>query len=215
MTAPLDPPVLEEAAPGSWLTPRTVFTALLLAVLAFVPIYALLTSDTFAMTLFTRVLILALGAVSCQGPQPFYRGSNLVSCSVQRQECELMDNLTGLCRVVNTQRTESFEPQIRVDKSTTIDQNTICKTTFCTNDVNAPGTCSATFINVFAAPDGVCEAAPAGTAPPGASSRGMPLGPVAEPVPSITRAGCGTRIPASSRTTAPGSAVAAPSSRSS
>jgi branched-chain amino acid transport system permease protein len=41
-----------------------VFTALLLAVLAFVPIYALLTSDTFAMTLFTRVLILALGAVS-------------------------------------------------------------------------------------------------------------------------------------------------------
>jgi branched-chain amino acid transport system permease protein len=64
MTAPLDPPVLEEAAPGSWLTPRTVFTVLLLAVLAFVPIYALLTSDTFAMTLFTRVLILALGAVS-------------------------------------------------------------------------------------------------------------------------------------------------------
>jgi branched-chain amino acid transport system permease protein len=64
MTAPLDPPVLEEAAPGSWLTPQTVFTALLLAVLALVPIYALLTGDTFAMTLFTRVLILALGAVS-------------------------------------------------------------------------------------------------------------------------------------------------------
>jgi branched-chain amino acid transport system permease protein len=37
---------------------------LLLAVLALVPIYALLTGDTFAMTLFTRVLILALGAVS-------------------------------------------------------------------------------------------------------------------------------------------------------
>jgi branched-chain amino acid transport system permease protein len=64
MTAPLDPPVLEEAAPGSWLTPRTAFTALLLAVLALVPIYAVLTGDTFAMTLFTRVLILALGAVS-------------------------------------------------------------------------------------------------------------------------------------------------------
>jgi branched-chain amino acid transport system permease protein len=64
MTTPLDPPVLEEAAPGSWLTPQTVFTALLLAVLALVPIYAALTGDTFAMTLFTRVLILALGAVS-------------------------------------------------------------------------------------------------------------------------------------------------------
>jgi branched-chain amino acid transport system permease protein len=64
MTAPLDPPVLEKTAPGSWLMPRTAFTALLLAVLALVPIYALLTGDTFAMTLFTRVLILALGAVS-------------------------------------------------------------------------------------------------------------------------------------------------------
>ena len=64
MSAPLDPRVLEEAAPGAWLTPRTAFTALLLAVLALVPIYAILTGDTFAMTLFTRVLILALGAVS-------------------------------------------------------------------------------------------------------------------------------------------------------
>jgi branched-chain amino acid transport system permease protein len=64
MSAPLDPRVLEEAAPGVWLTPRTAFTALLLAALALVPIYAILTGDTFAMTLFTRVLILALGAVS-------------------------------------------------------------------------------------------------------------------------------------------------------
>jgi branched-chain amino acid transport system permease protein len=64
MSAPLDPRVLEEAAPGAWLTPRTAFTALLLAALALVPIYAILTGDTFAMTLFTRVPILALGAVS-------------------------------------------------------------------------------------------------------------------------------------------------------
>ena len=64
MTAPLDPPVPEETAPGAWLTPRTAFTALLLAVLALVPIYTAVTGDTFAMTLFTRVLILALGAVS-------------------------------------------------------------------------------------------------------------------------------------------------------
>jgi branched-chain amino acid transport system permease protein len=64
MSAPLDPPVLEKTAPGSLLTPRTAFTALLLAVLALVPIYAAVTGDIFAMTLFTRVLILALGAVS-------------------------------------------------------------------------------------------------------------------------------------------------------
>jgi branched-chain amino acid transport system permease protein len=67
MSAPLDPSLnssLEEATPRSWLTPLTVFTALLLAVLVLVPIYAAVTGDTFAMTLFTRVLILALGAVS-------------------------------------------------------------------------------------------------------------------------------------------------------
>jgi branched-chain amino acid transport system permease protein len=67
MIAPLDPSLKsarEEAASGAWLTPRTAFTALLLTVLALVPLYAALTGDTFAMTLFTRVLILALGAVS-------------------------------------------------------------------------------------------------------------------------------------------------------
>ena len=67
MTVPLDPSLKsssDEAVPSGWLTARTVFTALLLAVLALVPVYAALTGDTFAMTLFTRVLILALGAVS-------------------------------------------------------------------------------------------------------------------------------------------------------
>jgi branched-chain amino acid transport system permease protein len=67
MTAPLDPSLnssLEEAVPGSWFTPRTVFTALLLVVLVLVPVYAAVTGDPFAITLFTRVLILALGAVS-------------------------------------------------------------------------------------------------------------------------------------------------------
>ena len=64
MTAPLDPPVLEERRRARGSRRATVFTALLLAVLALVPIYTVVTGDTFAMTLFTRVLILALGAVS-------------------------------------------------------------------------------------------------------------------------------------------------------
>jgi len=67
MTAPLDPSLkssLGETAPSAWVTPRTVLTALLLLVLALVPLYAALSGDTFAMTLFTRVLILALGAIS-------------------------------------------------------------------------------------------------------------------------------------------------------
>ncbi len=62
MTAPLDS--LLDAAPESWLIPRTAFTVVLLAILALLPVYATLTGDTFIMTLFTRVLILALGAVS-------------------------------------------------------------------------------------------------------------------------------------------------------
>jgi branched-chain amino acid transport system permease protein len=66
MNGPLNPsfdPSLE-AAPKSWLAPRAVFPAVLLAILALVPLYAWLTGDTFAMTLFTRVLILSIGAVS-------------------------------------------------------------------------------------------------------------------------------------------------------
>jgi branched-chain amino acid transport system permease protein len=46
------------------LTARSAVIAGLLAVLALIPLYAALTGDTFAMTLFTRVLILALAAVS-------------------------------------------------------------------------------------------------------------------------------------------------------
>jgi branched-chain amino acid transport system permease protein len=46
------------------LTPRNAVTAILLVVLAAIPIYAALTGDTFVMTLFTRILILALAAVS-------------------------------------------------------------------------------------------------------------------------------------------------------
>jgi branched-chain amino acid transport system permease protein len=67
MTNPLDPSLnflLEGAAPGSRFRPRTLFAGILLALLALVPVYAALTGDTFAVTLFTRILILALGAVS-------------------------------------------------------------------------------------------------------------------------------------------------------
>ena len=46
------------------LTPRTAVNVGLVAILALVPVYAALTGDPFAITLFTRVLILALAAVS-------------------------------------------------------------------------------------------------------------------------------------------------------
>ena len=62
MTASADPAL--DARPESLLAPRTVLTGVLLAVLALVPLYAMLSGNSFALTLFTRVLILAIGAVS-------------------------------------------------------------------------------------------------------------------------------------------------------
>ena len=50
--------------PASRLDPGTTVGMALLAALALVPIYAALTGNLYAMTLFTRVLILALAAVS-------------------------------------------------------------------------------------------------------------------------------------------------------
>src|ERR1700687_5089523 len=47
-----------------WLNPRNAVTVGLLAALALLPLYTALTGNTFVMTLFTRVLILAMAAVS-------------------------------------------------------------------------------------------------------------------------------------------------------
>ena len=62
MTASLDP-ALESTAP-SLFNPRAVSIVALLAILALLPVYSLMTGDTFVLTLFTRILILAIGAVS-------------------------------------------------------------------------------------------------------------------------------------------------------
>jgi branched-chain amino acid transport system permease protein len=48
----------------TWLTPRMAVNVVLLLILALLPLYAALTGDPFVMTLFTRVLILALAALS-------------------------------------------------------------------------------------------------------------------------------------------------------
>ena len=49
---------------ASWLGPRTALTATMLALLALVPLYAAVTGDPFALTLFTRIVIMAIAAVS-------------------------------------------------------------------------------------------------------------------------------------------------------
>ena len=46
------------------LTPRNAAVAGLLAILALVPVYAGLTGSSFALSLFTRIVILAMAAVS-------------------------------------------------------------------------------------------------------------------------------------------------------
>jgi branched-chain amino acid transport system permease protein len=62
MSASLDPATAAVRDP--WLSARSAVVTGLLALLGVVPLYAALTGDAFAVTLFTRVLILALAAVS-------------------------------------------------------------------------------------------------------------------------------------------------------
>jgi branched-chain amino acid transport system permease protein len=47
-----------------WITPRNVVVVALLAFLALVPVYSAVTGNTFLMTLFTRIVILAMAATS-------------------------------------------------------------------------------------------------------------------------------------------------------
>jgi branched-chain amino acid transport system permease protein len=49
---------------AAYVTPRNAVIALLLLVLALVPVYAMATGNVFAVTLFTRIVILALAATS-------------------------------------------------------------------------------------------------------------------------------------------------------
>jgi len=66
MTAWPDParkPLLA-AARSAALTPRTAIASALIAVLALLPLYVAMTGDTFALTLFTRIVIVSIGAIS-------------------------------------------------------------------------------------------------------------------------------------------------------
>ena len=62
MSASLDPSL--DAMPGTVFSTRNAFVAAVLVALALLPVYSLATGDTFVLTLFTRVLILAIGALS-------------------------------------------------------------------------------------------------------------------------------------------------------
>jgi branched-chain amino acid transport system permease protein len=48
----------------AWLTPRNTLVAGLIVILLLLPVYAVTTGNTFVMTLFTRIVILAIAAVS-------------------------------------------------------------------------------------------------------------------------------------------------------
>jgi branched-chain amino acid transport system permease protein len=62
MTVSFDPSLTVKPSP--LLTPRNAVTAALLVLLALLPVYTAFTGNTFLITLFTRILILAIAAVS-------------------------------------------------------------------------------------------------------------------------------------------------------
>ena len=62
MSAGVDPSL--DTAPSWPVAPRVVSATVVVAVLALLPVYSMLTGNTFTLTLFTRVLILAAAAVS-------------------------------------------------------------------------------------------------------------------------------------------------------
>ena len=57
-------PVLGGQQMSGWLSARTVTVVVLLAALAFLPVYVELGGSRFLLTLFTRIIILAMAAVS-------------------------------------------------------------------------------------------------------------------------------------------------------
>jgi branched-chain amino acid transport system permease protein len=56
--------LFRKSGAASMIDPRTGLTAALLIVLALVPLYAVMTGNSFALTLFTRIVIMAIAAVS-------------------------------------------------------------------------------------------------------------------------------------------------------
>jgi len=55
---------IPDGSPMSGLSPRNAFVAGVIAILALVPVYAEASGNTFIMSLFTRIVILAIAAVS-------------------------------------------------------------------------------------------------------------------------------------------------------
>jgi len=106
---------------------------------------------------------IALGvSVGCQGPQPFFRGGNLITCNVSRQECTTADPATGQC-LAFAGTFQAFSGNLCWDPNGGVDLNSLCGKTYCTHDINAPGSCSALMVGQATAPPGVCAPAPAGS----------------------------------------------------
>ena len=62
--SPVPDLVSKKAWPFGAITPRLVINAALVVILALVPVYAALAGNAFALTLFTRIIILAIAALS-------------------------------------------------------------------------------------------------------------------------------------------------------
>ncbi len=119
-----------------------------------------------ALAALASTLLFGLGAVACQGADPYLRVQGRASCNVTRQECTRLsaDRLT--CIEVGDVL-PTFLAEVCFDRNN--DNGTAaCKKTFCNDGIaslDVPGSCEAPLFNSSLAVDGVCTPAPAGTTP--------------------------------------------------
>ncbi len=111
----------------------------------------ILTGGTFGRNTITGALawLAGIGALGCQGPEEFHHHSQattLVRCQVTREECGVLGSNNGGWQCLggvgaDGQRTVKGDVCVLPTDPGLANTTALCEQKFCTNDVNAPGSC--------------------------------------------------------------------------
>jgi hypothetical protein len=116
----------------------------------------------FARAALAPTLLFGLGAIACQGADPYLRVSGLATCTVERQECTVASPNGVSC--LEAGPVLQFFADVCFDRSS--DNGTAaCRRTFCNDGVasfDVPGSCDTRPVFEGFAVEGVCTPAAAG-----------------------------------------------------